>query len=163
MSTADVVDGSRERVAYLALHAIARGIDHVHHAGILSARSGVALDRGLHPVITTIGQRGPMRTKELAAALALKSSTVSRHAARLEELGLVTRFDDPADARASHIHLTEKGMATFEALRSTWEAVLADVLEEVDGSRPGDLATGLLAVGLKLGEVRATRLDRPDE
>ena len=70
-----------------AMLALVRGIDRVHSSGTLSDRSGVTLERGLHPVVMTIAKLEPVRTTDLAAALALNNSTVSRHIARLEQLG----------------------------------------------------------------------------
>ena len=87
--------------------ALVRGIDRVHSSGALSDRSGVTLERGLHPVVMTIAKLEPVRTTDLAAALALKTSTISRHLARLEQLGLVQRTADPADARASLLTLSD--------------------------------------------------------
>jgi DNA-binding MarR family transcriptional regulator len=117
---------------YVGMISLARGIDHAHASGIVEQRSGVRLDRALHPVITTIGERGPIRTGPLAEALALTPSTVSRHVTRLVELGLVERTQDGDDARASLIELSEEGNRTFDALRSTWGDLIAEVFGDTD-------------------------------
>lgn len=135
------------QVAYEALLAIARGSDHVHQTGILRRRSGIALDRGLHPLVTTIGQRGPMRTTDLAAALALETSTVSRHVARLERAGLVERAGDPADGRASFIALSPTGRHAFEAIREAWENLLTEALVIFGPSGSRRFAEELLRFG----------------
>lgn len=111
-----------------AMLALVRGIDRVHSSGTLSDRSGVTLERGLHPVIMTIAKLEPVRTTDLAAALALKTSTISRHLSRLEQLGLVQRTGDPSDARASLLTLSETGHHTHAVLTAAWQEILAEQL-----------------------------------
>jgi DNA-binding MarR family transcriptional regulator len=123
-----------------AMLALVRGIDRVHSSGALSDRSGVTLERGLHPVVMTIAKLEPVRTTELAAALALKSSTVSRHIARLERLGLVQRTGDPADARASLLTLSDAGRRTHAVLNEAWEQILAEQLALAGSGDAGALA-----------------------
>jgi DNA-binding MarR family transcriptional regulator len=126
-----------------AMLALVRGIDRVHSSGSLSERSGVTLERGLHPVVMTIAKLEPVRTTDLAAALALKTSTISRHLARLEQLELVQRTDDPADARASLLTLTDAGHHTHAVLTGAWEEILAEQLERAGSGDAGTLARQL--------------------
>lgn len=126
-----------------AMLALVRGIDRVHSSGALGDRSGVKLDRGLHPVVMTIAKLEPVRTSELAAALALKSSTVSRHIARLEQLGLVKRTGDPADARASLLALSDAGHRTHVVLIGAWGEILAAQLALAGSGEAGVLARQL--------------------
>jgi DNA-binding MarR family transcriptional regulator len=126
-----------------AMLALVRGIDRVHSSGTLSARSGVALERGLHPVVMTIAKLEPVRTTDLAAALALNSSTVSRHIARLEQLGLVERTGDPGDARASLLALSDAGRHTHATLTEAWEEILAEQLALAGSGEAGTLARRL--------------------
>jgi DNA-binding MarR family transcriptional regulator len=126
-----------------AMLALVRGIDRVHSSGVLVERSGVTLERGLHPVVMTIAKLEPLRTTELAAALALKSSTVSRHIARLEQLGLVRRTGDPADARASLLTLSDAGRRTHAVLTGAWEEILGEQLALAGSGNAGGLADEL--------------------
>jgi DNA-binding MarR family transcriptional regulator len=126
-----------------AMLALVRGIDRVHSSGALSDRSGVTLERGLHPVVMTIAKLEPVRTTELAAALALKSSTVSRHIARLEQLGLVRRTGDPTDARATLLTLSATGRRTHAVLNAAWEEILAEQLALAGSGEAGALADEL--------------------
>jgi DNA-binding MarR family transcriptional regulator len=126
-----------------AMLALVRGIDRVHSSGTLSDRSGVTLERGLHPVVMTIAKLEPVRTTDLAAALALKSSTVSRHIARLEQLELVQRTGDPADARASLLALSDAGRHTHAVLTGAWEEILAEQLALAGSADAGALARQL--------------------
>jgi DNA-binding MarR family transcriptional regulator len=126
-----------------AMLALVRGIDRVHSSGTLSDRSGVTLERGLHPVVMTIAKLEPVRTTDLAAALALNNSTVSRHIARLEQLGLVQRTNDPADARASLLALSDAGRHTHAVLTRAWEEILAEQLLLAGSGDAGALARQL--------------------
>jgi DNA-binding MarR family transcriptional regulator len=118
------------------LLSLVRGMDRVHSSGALIARSGIALDRGLHPVLMTIGRLEPVRVTELATALALDNSTTSRHVNRLERLGLVVRTVDPEDARASLLASTAAGRETRDALNRAWDQIIAEQLALAgDGER----------------------------
>lgn len=123
-----------------AMLALVRGIDRVHSSGTLSERSGVTLERGLHPVVMTIAKLEPVRTTDLAAALALKTSTISRHLARLEQLGLVQRTGDPSDARASLLTLSDEGHHTHSVLTGAWQDILAEQLALAGSGDAGALA-----------------------
>jgi DNA-binding MarR family transcriptional regulator len=123
-----------------ALLALVRGLDRVHSSGELVKRSGVQLERGLHPVLMTIAALEPIRTTDLATALALKSSTVSRHAARLEQLGLLERTVDPDDGRASLLALSAQGRNALEVLSEAWDQILGEQLELAGSGEPQALA-----------------------
>jgi DNA-binding MarR family transcriptional regulator len=111
-----------------ALLSLVRGMDRVHSSGALIARSGITLERSLHPVLMTIGRLEPVRVTELATALALDNSTTSRHVNRLERLGLVARTVDPEDARASLLASTAAGRDTRNALNRAWDQIIAEQL-----------------------------------
>lgn len=62
-------------------------------------------------LVVHLARRGPMRSCDLAGAMHLDQSTVSRHLAHLEASGLVTRTPDPADGRAHLLAVTADGEA----------------------------------------------------
>lgn len=126
-----------------AIIGLVRGIDHVHSSGALARRSGVRLERGLHPVLMTIGKLEPIRTADLAVALALRSPTVSRHVTRLEEMGLVQRTVDPDDGRASLLQSSAQGRRTLALLGNAWDEILAEQLALVGGGEPDAMAAEL--------------------
>src|ERR671924_23331 len=68
------------------------------------------------------------RMQELADAVHLSQSALSRVVARLEADGLVSRGMCPEDRRGIYACLTEAGRARYEAARPTHRAVLADTL-----------------------------------
>jgi DNA-binding MarR family transcriptional regulator len=153
MSSFQSMSPAARQELYAALGAMGRGIDFVHSSGLLAERSGVRVDRGLHPVLATLSLQGRLRTTELATALALKSSTISRHVARLEELGLVARSADPDDGRSSWIELSAEGKATLDAIRDTWEQLLAERVANAGLANPETFAADLTRFGSSLQEL----------
>jgi DNA-binding MarR family transcriptional regulator len=93
-----------------------------------------ALDRRLdvtaYPLVSLVGLRGAMRPSELAAALQLDRSTVSRQIDAAARLGLLERVPDADDARAVTVRLTEPARERMDALRAVrlerWRAALAE-------------------------------------
>ena len=67
-------------------------------------------------VLARLEALGPVRLTELAHALGLDPSSVSRQVTALERAGLVAREKDPTDQRALHLVLTEAGAAAVHAL-----------------------------------------------
>jgi DNA-binding MarR family transcriptional regulator len=68
------------------------------------------------------------RMQELAEAVYLSQSALSRVVARLEADGLVHRGMCPEDRRGIMACLTDSGRERYEAARPTHRAVLADTL-----------------------------------
>ena len=69
-----------------------------------------------------------LRMQELAEAVHLSQSALSRVAGRLETDGLVTRGMCPEDRRGIKACLTDAGRERYEAARPTHRAVLAQTL-----------------------------------
>jgi DNA-binding MarR family transcriptional regulator len=72
--------------------------------------------------------KGDSRMQELADAVHLSQSALSRVVGRLEADGLVVRKMCAQDRRGIFACLTEQGRARYEAARPTHRAVLADTL-----------------------------------
>ena len=104
----------------------------------LTARAGLSLDRAAYPLLRRIGEAETVRTSDVAAALSLDVSTVSRQVRELEVDGLVTRHPDPSDGRASILALTAPGHQALERLRRARREMLAEV---VAGWPEGDRST----------------------
>ncbi len=69
-----------------------------------------------------------MRMQELAAAVHLSQSALSRLIGRLEKDGLVTRAICTEDRRGIYVHLTDAGVDRYKAARPTHRSVLASTL-----------------------------------
>ena len=94
----------------------------------LTARAGLSLDRAAYPLLRRIGEGETVRTSDVAAALSLDVSTVSRQVRELELDGLVARQPDPSDGRASILALTAAGHQALERLRRARRELLAQVV-----------------------------------
>ena len=74
--------------------------------------------------------RGAMRLSDIADAMKLDASTVSRHVQQLGDREFIERGPDPVDGRASIISLTEAGRVglkvSFEQRRAFITAALAE-------------------------------------
>jgi len=110
---------SDERKPYLALE---------RELGLLLARSraqGRELAAQVHPdldalsyaTLARIEQTAPVRASELAEYFGVDKAAVSRQISRLEELELIERTPDPADARARALDLTAQGRSRLQAVR----------------------------------------------
>lgn len=74
--------------------------------------------------------RNPGVSQEaLSKALYVNKSSVTRHIARLEKAGLLTRTPSPEDRRVLLVHPTEKAVALLPRLREVgglWHAAVTD-------------------------------------
>jgi DNA-binding MarR family transcriptional regulator len=97
---------------------------------LLLREAGVSLDRALFPLLVRIGAQGPLGVAELAAMVGRDHSTVSRQAAKLDELGLVSRQPHADDRRVTVATITAKGRRIADTLaaarRRLFDRMLAD-------------------------------------
>lgn len=85
-------------------------------------------------VLTTIGEQ-PMSLAAVARRLAVSKQNMTGMIARLEQLGLVERNDNPQDLRASRLELTRRGRSLIEKLAplyDEWRKTLGRDLPERD-------------------------------
>jgi DNA-binding MarR family transcriptional regulator len=96
---------------------------------LVSARSGMTLERSAYPLLNQIlGLQGG-RLSDVAAGLKVAVPTVSRQVRQLEELGLVARSPDPVDGRAILLEVTEAGLDALQCMRTEWRRTVAEILE----------------------------------
>lgn len=60
--------------------------------------------------LATLRRRGPLRITALATAQGITQPSMTSIVTSLQKAGMVTRRHDPADARATLIELTDKGL-----------------------------------------------------
>jgi DNA-binding MarR family transcriptional regulator len=78
---------------------------------------------------------GPVSLAALARTLMVSKQNMTGMIARLGQLGLAERNDDPNDLRSSRVALTRRGRATVEKLRPVyeqWRRELAGAVAERD-------------------------------
>jgi DNA-binding MarR family transcriptional regulator len=84
----------------------------------LAASFAAGLHRGTVSPLTVLHRIGPARVSELADALGLDRTTVTRHLDELERRGLIDRRPDQRDRRAMHISLTPKAATHLDSMRA---------------------------------------------
>lgn len=98
---------------------------------------------------------GRMRRVDLAAALGLSASGVTRGLVPLERIGLVLREPDPRDARVAYAALTDTGRQRLAEMLTAAEEVAAEVF----AGEPWD-AGGLAQLSGLLTALTATESHR---
>ncbi|OIV38640.1 hypothetical protein BIV57_05025 [Mangrovactinospora gilvigrisea] len=84
-------------------------------------------DRILLGALASLGDR---RTTDLAAAVMLDASAVSRGLHSLQQRGLVARRPDPNDGRGALLTITEAGRAQWKQYQAERDAKLDEVLTD---------------------------------
>ena len=89
------------------------------------------------------------RLSDLAARMLWSRSRLSHHLSRMQQRGLVTREDCPADGRGAFVVLTEEGLRTIQAAAPGHVASvrrhLVDLLSEEQIGVLGDITETVLA------------------
>jgi DNA-binding MarR family transcriptional regulator len=114
-----------------------------------------ALDRAAYLVLRKLEQDGPQLVGELAKALGLDGSTVTRQVSGLERDGLVKRGRSDADGRAIVVTPTERGLHRMEGVRAARIELYGRILSEWDEQDRADL--GRLLSRLNRDMERRTR------
>jgi DNA-binding MarR family transcriptional regulator len=89
----------------------------------LLQEAGVSLDRALFPLLIAVERKGPIGVVELGELVGRDYTTVSRQAAKLDSLGLVTRRPSKADKRVREAVITPKGREMTSAIDAARERI----------------------------------------
>jgi DNA-binding MarR family transcriptional regulator len=84
-----------------------------------------------YSALSSIEKTGELTLGELAAIERVAPPSMTRIAARLEEIGLVHRWPDPIDRRVARVALTDQGVALLAETRSRRDLFLAARLAEL--------------------------------
>ena len=129
----------------------ARSYAHVRHEQL--GATGVTLG-----VLKRLAQ-GPARAGDLACALGVSPSAVSRAVATVEQHGYVHRTTDPADARAHLLALTAEGTGELDRQHREHARLVGDVLAGWDDAKATIVLTGIAeldgALALTVAQMRA--------
>ena len=125
----------------------ARSYAHVRHEQL--GATGVTLG-----VLKRLAQ-GPARAGDLACALGVSPSAVSRAVATVEQLGYVHRTTDPADARAHLLALTPAGLAELDRQKHEHARLVGDVLSGWDDTRAAVVLAGIAELDGALAQTVA--------
>jgi DNA-binding MarR family transcriptional regulator len=109
-----------------------------------------ATHEGLTPsqasALGLIHHRGPLSLSELAAIEGLNPTMVSRIVGRLDELGLISRRQNPQDLRAALVEITDAGQRASERIRGERSKVLLACFEQLSQSEQDAVVTALPAL-----------------
>jgi DNA-binding MarR family transcriptional regulator len=83
-------------------------------------------------LLALLDELGPSRISALAVADHSSQPTTTTQIQRIEAAGWVERHDDPDDARATLISLTDAGLEALNSVRAARLAVLAPTFEQLD-------------------------------
>jgi len=123
----------------------------------IAARSLAGLDEEVtipqFRSLVVIASRGPQGMGELAAALAVTSSTASRVCDRLEQKGLVRRRRDTSDRRYVLVALTAPGREMVDAVTQRRRVDIAKLVESVPTDARQSVVDGLRQLAEAAGEV----------
>lgn len=88
-------------------------------------------------------ERGPLTQQEMASALRVQKSTVSRLVDQLESDRLATRAPNPADGRSVLISLTSNGRRRAERLADARRELFVRLLDQLDDDARRSVVEGL--------------------
>lgn len=110
----------------------------------LSAFKHVGGHSGMVALLSAIADApNGSHVKDLAAALVLDTSTVSRSVTAAVALGFVERGTDPSDRRACVLRLTDTGREALDATHDWYEDLFSSALGSWDREELADLARSL--------------------
>jgi len=119
-----------------------------HRGRVGGMLAEVGLHVGQEMVLIELWQADGLRGGELACRLGVEPPTVTKMLRRLEDLGLLERRPDPADARSFRVYLTERGRTLEDPVMRRWERAEAQTFGVLDPAERREL-------GRLLRKVRA--------
>jgi DNA-binding MarR family transcriptional regulator len=99
-----------------------------------------------------LGAGTGVRASDVAQALGLDKSTVSRGITQLESLGLIERVGDPDDGRARLLRLTAVGADRYEAMRTQRRTEFRAILDRWNPTELSHLGLLLARLNTDLGQ-----------
>lgn len=108
-------------------------------------------------LLSTIEDQGPTRISDLAALDHCSQPTMTTQVRRLEDAGLVTRAEDPGDARAVLIAITDAGRRILSRVRADRSTAINPYLAHLDDAERTALTD---AIAVLRGLLDMARHDR---
>jgi DNA-binding MarR family transcriptional regulator len=112
----------------------------------LRSRTPSSLTSSQVSALASVEELGPVRLSDLALAEGVSLPTLSRLVGSLETQRLLVRKPDPDDGRAAQLHITPKGRAELDRLRTERSAVLLERLATLDPGQRAALVDALDAL-----------------
>lgn len=98
----------------------------------VTSRAKIDIDRPSAVILQTLllSERGFCRVQDMAVRLGIEPPSVTRKTQELEQAGYLRRVPDPADRRATDLHITGRGRVIAKRLWKAQRSMLADTLED---------------------------------
>jgi DNA-binding MarR family transcriptional regulator len=144
-------------VIEIELLTLVRQLDTLGRKGSLYLR----VDRAGYLALRTLERLGPVRTNELADALHLDASTVTRQVTALAAGGFVARRPDPADGRSSILVVTTEGRRIMRTVERERRVVLQELFSDWAEDERRDLGRVLTKLNISMGDRMARRREQP--
>ena len=120
----------------------------------------VQVDRAGYLALRTLERLGPVRTNELAEALHLDASTVTRQVTALAAGGFVARRPDPADGRSSILVVTTEGRRIMRTVERERRVLLQELFSDWAEDERRDLGRVLTKLNISMGDRMARRREQ---
>lgn len=115
-------------------------------------QAGDLVDPAQAGLLYTLKCHGAMRLGDVAEAMKLDASTVSRHVQQLGDKGFLQRDSDPEDARARIIDISLEGRAALKSSFDQRRAFVAEALTDWSDRDRNELRTLLSRLTTALGD-----------
>ncbi len=114
---------------------------------------GESVDPAQAAILYRLKCHGAMRLGDLAEAMRLDASTVSRHVQQLGDRGFIDRDPDPEDGRARIIAISEAGRGALKVTFDQRRAIITDAIDEWAVADRDRLRDDLVRLTIDLGEL----------
>lgn len=113
---------------------------------------GDLVDPAQVALLYTLKCHGAMRLGDIADAMKLDASTVSRHVQQLSDKGFLQRDPDPEDARARIIDISSEGRAALKSSIDQRRAFVTEALADWSDRDRASLRDQLIRLTTALGD-----------
>ena len=107
--------------------------------------------------LVLLATQGPLRPADLAVALSVDPSTVTRLCDRLVAKKLISRRRDRADRREVRLHITAGGHRLLDAVTDLRRSEIAQIVERVPRRNHGELYLAFRLFGEAAGRMSEVR------
>lgn len=143
------------------LAAMSRELTLISRHQLVNASRGV-LERSAYLMLNRIDATGPMTARELADALQLEISTVTRQVAAMLRENVVERIEDPDGGQARKLRITPTGAAHLATDREHYRSGLDRVVTDWPDRDCADLYRLLRNLNERIERIQGTPWPRED-
>jgi DNA-binding MarR family transcriptional regulator len=143
------------------LGAISRELMLISRHQLASVARGV-LERSAYLMLSRIDATGPMTARELAEALQLEISTVTRQVAAMLRENVVERIPDPEGGLASRLQITATGAEHLAADRERYRNGLGKVMSDWPDTECAELYRLLRTLNENIEDLQGSPWPRED-